>query len=250
MREGRVDGFETELWRCARVGTVEEAVAAIRTTGGEFLTWEPNGYRLGLDPGVRPDAEGNLFPGAADFRHPALRMDQISQLRICSLRLPADTPPWAGMYFIKEDRLMNFSQCADPDDQRLVDPMALGQLLLLSTLCPLTLPAYGWIDERGANLPNMRTGGLGPSDLRFVFWANVFGPEYVAHLGRDFLLEAPGWQLRPSCPAAACCTWPPRATWTGGTTTTFKFEITSPDASPASSCTARKSGRISRPRRA
>ncbi len=40
----------------------------------------------------------------------------------------------------------------------------------------------------------MRTGGLGPRDLRFVFWANVFGPEHVAFLGRDFLLDAPGWR--------------------------------------------------------
>jgi hypothetical protein len=74
-----------------------------------------------------------------------------------------------------------------------VDPLALGQLRLVCDLCPLLEPAYGWIDERGSNSPRMCE--VGPESLRYLFWANIFGPEYVDYLGREFLSEAPGWYL-------------------------------------------------------
>jgi hypothetical protein len=31
--------------------------------------------------------------------------------------------------------------------------------------------------------------------LRFVFWANFFGPAYVEQYGREFLWNAPGWRV-------------------------------------------------------
>jgi hypothetical protein len=76
-----------------------------------------------------------------------------------------------------------------------VDARALGQLRLVCELYPHLLPAYGWVDEDGPNLPSPQRGGLGPSDLRYLFWANVFGPGHVAQLERAFLEGAPGWRL-------------------------------------------------------
>ena len=35
---------------------------------------------------------------------------------------------------------------------------------------------------------------LGKGPPRFLFWANLFGPETVKQLGSDFVLGAPGWK--------------------------------------------------------
>ena len=32
------------------------------------------------------------------------------------------------------------------------------------------------------------------SDLKYIFWANFYGPAYVEKYGRKFLLGAPGWK--------------------------------------------------------
>ncbi len=126
MRDGRVNGFETKLRQCARVHNVKEAIATIREAGGEFITWEVQGYHLDLDPRVQPDKEGNLFTGATDFHHPALRMDNGSQICIRAWGLAPDTPPWAKLAFLKKDRILVVSQDAALEDQRLVDPLAAG----------------------------------------------------------------------------------------------------------------------------
>jgi hypothetical protein len=109
--------------------------------------------------------------------------------------LPADTPPWATFSFGQQSRSVAVSQDALLEDQRMVDPLALGQLLLTCELYPHLEPAYGWIDENGANLPFKPRPEPTPATLPYVFWANVFGPEHVRFLGRGFLAEAPGWRL-------------------------------------------------------
>jgi hypothetical protein len=196
MENGSVGGFRTELWRCAQVGTAHEAVAAVRSVGGEFISWRGTGYQLGLEPIVRPAPSGSFGgPTRADFHHPALRMDLLSQLVIRSQGLPTDTPPWAYLSYSHEAHVVSVGQDAGLEDQRLVDQLALGQLRLACDLCPRTEPVYGWIDERGHNAPSWGAEGPTPHDLRFIFWANVFGPKYAEFLGRDFLHNAPGWQL-------------------------------------------------------
>jgi hypothetical protein len=192
MREGNVKGFDMVLCQCSRLGTMGgagEAVAVTRAVGGEFI--HPN-LQPDPDPLRYADAKGNLMVGAY-FRHPALRADRCSLADFHRLGLPPDTPPWAKFAFLQKSRSVIVGQDASLDDQRLVDPLALGQLLLASQLCPLLEPAYGWIDERGANLPYERE--ITPATLRYLFWANIFGPEYVRFLGKDFLAEAPGWYL-------------------------------------------------------
>jgi hypothetical protein len=87
------------------------------------------------------------------------------------------------------------SQDGLPEEPGLVDALALGQLRLVCELYPHLLPTYGWVDEDGPNLPSPQLGGLRPADLRYLFWANVFGPGHVAQLERAFLEGAPGWRL-------------------------------------------------------
>ena len=60
-------------------------------------------------------------------------------------------------------------------------------------LYPLLRPIYGWIDEVGCNTP--KQADVAAYNLRWLLWANFFGPEYVRLLGEDFLSAAPGWRL-------------------------------------------------------
>lgn len=193
MREGSVNGFTTILYQCSRLsvtGGAAEAVTAARAVGGEFI--RPGNQQPDLDPLRYADAEGNMIVGAY-LRHPALRADRSTLGDFRRMGLPADTPPWAKFSFAQESCSVHVSQDASLDDQWMVDPLALGQLLLAVDLSTPLSPAYGWIDESGANLPFKPEPT--PVSLRYVFWANVFGPEYVRFLGHDFLAAAPGWRL-------------------------------------------------------
>ena len=194
MREGNVRGcLSTKLWQCTRLsnkGGALEAVAAVRAAGGEFIC--PRDLQPDPAPLQYADAEGNVMVGAY-LRHSSLRPDRACLADFRRRNLPANTIPWADFSFVQKSRSVSISQDASLEDQRLVDPLALGQLLLACKLCPLLEPAYGWIDESGANLPFKPQPT--PATLRYVFWANVFGPEYVRFLGPEFLAEAPGWYL-------------------------------------------------------
>jgi hypothetical protein len=74
---------------------------------------------------------------------------------------------------------------------RNLNSLADGQLALGQMLYPKLRPTYGSIDESGGN----RVGKyLERTELRYIFWANFFGPKFVEGLGRKFLLDAPGWK--------------------------------------------------------
>lgn len=194
MREGNVKGcMSTKLWQCTRlsnIGGAFEVVAIVRGAGGEFI--REHDFQPDPEPLRFADAKGNVMNGAT-IRHPALRPDRICVADFRRRHLPPDTAPWASLSFVQESRSVGISQDPLLEDQRMVDPLALGQLLLACDLCPRLEPAYGWIDESGSNLPFKPRPT--PATLRYVFWANIFGPEYVRLLGRDFLAEAPGWRL-------------------------------------------------------
>ena len=71
--------------------------------------------------------------------------------------------------------------------------MAHGQLAFAQHLWPYLRPCYGYIDENGRIIP----GGADAvaTKVKSLLWANFFGPPYVERLGRDFLLDAPGWKV-------------------------------------------------------
>jgi hypothetical protein len=197
MREGNVNTFTTKLCGCSQLGAergAAEAIAAVRAGGGEFVRYCPGGFEPDPDPLRSLNADGSVLR-RAEFRHRALRPDRTILDSIRARGLPPNTPPTARLTFIRDGRTVWVHQDGLLEDQRLVDPLALGQLLLACELYPHLLPAYGWVDENGANLPDPQRGGVRPDDLRYVFWANVFGPGHVEYLGRDFLEAAPGWRL-------------------------------------------------------
>ncbi|MDH5507884.1 MAG: hypothetical protein OEZ02_11755 [Anaerolineae bacterium] len=65
-------------------------------------------------------------------------------------------------------------------------------LALAKQLYELYAPKYGWI-ERG-----LWSGYTGKKDIEalaipHIYWANFFGPDYVAKYGKEFFQHAPGW---------------------------------------------------------
>lgn len=63
----------------------------------------------------------------------------------------------------------------------------------LKTLYGLFSPMLGRLDY----LPSFSIDYGKPileKKLKAIYWANFFGPEYVAKYGREFLLNAPGWK--------------------------------------------------------
>ncbi len=66
------------------------------------------------------------------------------------------------------------------------------QLAFAQQLYDVFRPRYGWIDELGENAPGGRT--ISERKLKYIFWANFFGPDYVGKYGSSFLKNAPGWK--------------------------------------------------------
>lgn len=67
-------------------------------------------------------------------------------------------------------------------------------LHLTRALYHASRPKFAWIERchlRGYttqdDIENLR--------LPHIYWANFFGPEYVDKLGKDFLINAPGWKV-------------------------------------------------------
>ena len=73
------------------------------------------------------------------------------------------------------------------------DEAAQLHLQIATIFYDLLGPSYGWVN----NLPNFNSSHGKPvlnQKLKEIYWANFFGPEYVAKYGREFLLNAPGWK--------------------------------------------------------
>ncbi len=100
----------------------------------------------------------------------------------------------ASFGYIQSARNLSVGQAVRIDEPEKLNGIAHGLLSYAELLYPLLHPKYAWIDESGENC-------LGPKriaaiDLKYIFWANFFGPEYVVKYGRKFFLEAPGWKVR------------------------------------------------------
>ena len=65
-------------------------------------------------------------------------------------------------------------------------------------LYPTVRPRYGWIERLNFWKPENAgyTTRQDVENLEFphVYWANFFSPEYVNRLGKEFLMQAPGWK--------------------------------------------------------
>jgi hypothetical protein len=91
----------------------------------------------------------------------------------------------ASLGFESESLSVRIYQSASFLDLSRVDPVALGLLAFGRLLYPDLRPIYGWIDEPSGNIPE--TSEIVSTQLRYIFWANFWGPAYVERYGRDFL---------------------------------------------------------------
>lgn len=78
-----------------------------------------------------------------------------------------------------------------------VDPVRSDQSATLLLDCfarviPALAPSFAYLDMLGFNA--LPPESVEQTELSTLYWANVFGPAYVAKFGREFLLAAPVWQ--------------------------------------------------------
>ena len=85
-----------------------------------------------------------------------------------------------------------FSQDCDPQDTSTWDQVANGLHKFGLRMYPSLQPDYCWLDE----LSDKMWVNVRECEFKFIYWCNIFGPRYAEHLGRDFLLGAPGWEVR------------------------------------------------------
>lgn len=53
---------------------------------------------------------------------------------------------------------------------------------------------YGYVDLQGGKLPSEKA--IAAVKLTTYFWVNFFGPQFVTHYGKEFLMRAPGFAVR------------------------------------------------------
>ncbi len=188
-----IEGLNTRLYQCERVsptGGARQVLDIVSGLGGRFL--HIGSLRPHPDPAETINARGNIMV-TLDLQHPLLAPDTATISLIPARNLPPDTQAWGSFSFLQTSRIVCICQDGSFSDRRRADPVALGQLALAQLLYPYLRPSYGWIDELGGNQPEAEE--LSPRRLEYIFWANVFGPDYVARFGREALLRAPGWKV-------------------------------------------------------
>jgi hypothetical protein len=191
MRE-RVEAIGAHLHRCSAVPDAHGAECVIdlfQEMGGQFLTL---GDKPHPDPRSKIDGSGNLMV-ALNIEHEQLFPDAFTRNAILRKELPPDAKGRAGFSFLQSLKSVIVSQAIFSDEWPLVDQTAYGLLSFTLSLYPRLRPHYGWVDERGENLP-------GREDLKrdhpcYLYWANLFGPEFVRSVGADFFRDLPGWRL-------------------------------------------------------
>jgi hypothetical protein len=97
----------------------------------------------------------------------------------------------ASFSFLQASRSVDFGQ-GGPDEPEKLDALAKGQFSFARLLYARLKPKFGCVDEMGDNMIGGKS--VKKTELKHIFWTNFFGPAYVEKLGKEFLLEAPGWK--------------------------------------------------------
>jgi hypothetical protein len=182
---------------------VRQSIDLFRQSGGRFI------YQGGLEPYDHPESwiweSGTL---SCDVRHPDLMPDQMTEfdakhLGPSALELPRASFvcfPKIGTGLIPVSewapvRAIRLRQATGFDDGEVwkLDRVAWGLVRMAGLLYPLFRPRFSYIDESAAGQPTLDV--YLRDELPCLFWVNLFGPELVERLGRDFLRTAPGWRL-------------------------------------------------------
>jgi hypothetical protein len=194
MRQPIVEYLECNLLYCEHVnstGGARQVLALIRELGGEFLDFAS--FRVHPDPTTTIDAKGSSIAWL-EVQHELLLPDVTTLNAIAAKELPPDAKGMAGFGFIQATRAISLFQDVSFRDRTKVDFAAEAQLAFALLLYPHVRPKFGWIDEPSLNEPSEES--IAATELPYIFWATIFGPEYVRQLGRDFLLGAPVYEIR------------------------------------------------------
>jgi hypothetical protein len=157
--------------------------------GGVFL--QSGKFQPHPDPSRMIGADGDLT--GLYLQHGTLVADVNTALWRSWKDLPAGLPQaWGHFDFLPEDQSVSITQAADLRNELGVkaDVVALG-LLRFTLFCNEHLqPRYAWVDELGDNSPSDESVSAGR--LEYLFWTNLFDPQFSLTLGRDFFDEVPG----------------------------------------------------------
>jgi hypothetical protein len=188
-----LDTLTMDFYRCAELPTEGGAAAAIRLIqqlGGQFLSIA--GLRPEPDPFSTISEEGNSI-GLMRFEHETLLLDSEMLNEIRRGRFPATVKGQAGFSFSQKTYSVHVSQAVWTAGQPFTDRLALGLLSFALYLYPHLRPNLGSIDELGWN--GLEKDDVEGNRLPYVYWANIFGPEFVRLLGPDFFEHIPGWRV-------------------------------------------------------
>lgn len=170
----------TTYYACAgarNLSQPRELVDCVHAIGGNFV----DSGRKHLDPNpVEAWAKAEHL-ALLHLEHPDLQHD-----------IPFPSRPWgSGSLFVSlHTGYVGLSQDMDyTDSPTVIEAIAAGQLALAKKLYTCFQPAFACIDIHGKHLPTEHQ--IRNQALPTILWANFFGPEYVAHYGKEYLLAAP-----------------------------------------------------------
>lgn len=168
------------------------AVETIRAVGGRFLTVKRDpvtgivNVDTTYDPMVKVGPEGHIYAQGM-FEHALLERSPVE------CRISNEFDPIADLSYIQGQRHVGVSQSGGWESPAsVINALARGQFALALILYAKLRPKYGYIDEGSEAMPSFKT--VKKTELKYMLWANFFGPAYVEKFGRQFLMAAPGWK--------------------------------------------------------
>jgi hypothetical protein len=99
----------------------------------------------------------------------------------------------AGFSYVYNNNSVHIDQEVWSADHPFPDQLAFGLLSFALYLYPYLRPDFGYIDELGTN--EIEKADIDDRNLPFLYWANLFGPNFVRKIGETFFRDIPGWRL-------------------------------------------------------
>ena len=137
------------------------------------------------DKGMALNEEGDIHP-LPGVLHPLLKPE-------CGLKSIPKFGGNADFYYISGSQSVHFTQESGFDNEREVNELLEAHRAFFSRAIQVFRPGYAWIDETGENTPGARS--IKKLELKYLFWANFFGPDYVQKYGRSFFLSVPDCRI-------------------------------------------------------
>lgn len=185
MRNVLFGGLELSLWNCLKLVQADNDVIALfnilKSIGGEVLTFAMD--RIHPHPEQEINATGCIMCSLG-FGHRFLERDPLWPKKYVT--------GTASLSYLNDSQTLVLNQSGSSKKPKILASQAKGMLAIASLLYPHLRPRYGWIDEVGENSPSEKE--IEATEIKCIFWANFFGPDYVKKYGRDYLLNAPGWK--------------------------------------------------------